>query len=330
MGDDVTPLPIPPSRDDLTWRPATTTDAQALADHTRRIHEVERLEALLAPDFFEWLLDQPGIDPDTDTLVAATADQIVADAGTWLHASDTGARCIVWAETSPGFGDLRPFLLTWCVARATERLGDISADIPRVIRVSAEEHRTGYRDAIEAAGFGSMRSFAAMARSLNELSDPGSPPDTIEVVGWSDDLEESTRIASNESFSDHWGSLPMTEEEFSGFYRTNPTFRPDLSYLAVADGRVVAFCLCEVDDDDNADRDTNDVFIQRVGTIASYRGQGLASHLIGLSMQRAASTGSLDRAALDVDEMSHTNATAVYERLGFETYARSLTYIIAV
>ena len=32
----------------------------------------------------------------------------------------------------------------------------------------------------------------------------------------------------------------------------------------------------------------------------------------------------LDRAALEVDEMSHTDATVVYERLGFETYARSI------
>jgi mycothiol synthase len=322
--------PLPPPREGLTWRPATTADAQALANHNRRIHEVERLEYLQGPDSFEWLLNQPGIDPDTDTLVAEAAGEIVADAGTWLHSSGKGARCIVWAETSPGFEELRPLLLAWCVTRATERLGTVSAEIPRVIRVSAEEHRIGYRDAIAAAGFGSMRSFAAMARPLTELPSQRRLPDTVEVIGWSDDLEQATRIASNDSFADHWGSLPMTQEEFSGFFRASPTFRPDLSYLALTESGVVAFCLCEVDEEDNADRDTNDVFIQRVGTIPAYRGQGLASHLINLSMQQAASTGVLDRAVLDVDEMSHTNATAVYERLGFETYARSLTYIIAV
>ncbi len=37
--------------------------------------------------------------------------------------------------------------------------------------------------------------------------------------------------------------------------------------------------------------------------------------------------GGLDRVALWVDEMSHTNATLVYERLGFKTYGRSLTYV---
>ena len=41
----------------------------------------------------------------------------------------------------------------------------------------------------------------------------------------------------------------------------------------------------------------------------------------------AASAGGFGRSALQVDEMSHTNATLVYERLGFEAYARSLTYI---
>ena len=84
------------------------------------------------------------------------------------------------------------------------------------------------------------------------------------------------------------------------------------------------------DDADNADRETNDVYIHRVGTIRSHRRQGLATHLIIRSMEAAVAAGGLDRAALQVDEMSHTRATLVYERLGFETYARSLTFVKAL
>ena len=118
----------------------------------------------------------------------------------------------------------------------------------------------------------------------------------------------------------------MAPEEFAGFVVESPSFRPDLSFLAVADGRVVSFCISEVDDEDNADRDTDDVYIHRVGTVESHRGMRLASHLIARTMEQAVAAG-LDRAVLEVDEMSHTGATRVYERLGFETYARSINFV---
>ena len=320
-------LPSPPRSPGLTWCPITADDAGALADHTRRVHEAERLDFLPGAGYFRWLLEQPGIDPEHDLLVAVAGDNIVADTGAWLHAGDAGARCIIWAETSPGYEHLKAHLLEWSEARARQRLGTVSSDLARVLRIGVEEHRQAHREAIEAAGFDSPRSFADMARPLSDLPPAPDLIDKIEVFAWSDDLEEATRLASNKSFADHWGSLPMAPAEFSGFFRNSPTFRPDLSFLALEHGEVVSFCLSEVDDEDNADRDTNDVYLQRVGTVRSRRGRRLASHLIVRSMEAAASADGLDRAVLQVDEMSHTNATLVYQRLGFETYSRSLTYV---
>lgn len=323
-------LPDPPILPGIEWRPPVADDAQALADHTRLIHEAERLQYLPGPDFFGWLLEQPGIDSEHDMLVGLLGGRIVADTGTWLHSGENGARCIIWAEASPDHGDLKPFLLEWSEVRARQRLSGMPDDLPRVLRISVEEHRTAQRQAIEAAGFDSPRSFADMARPLTDLPPAPGTPNGIEVVGWSADLEEMTRVASNESFADHWGSVPMNAEEFTGLYAASPGFRGDLSFLALDEGKVVSFCLCEVDEEDNADRDTNDLYIGRVGTIPSHRGQHLAGHLIVRAMEAATQAGGLDRAALDVDEMSHTNATAIYERLGFKTYARSLNYVKAI
>lgn len=323
----MTRLPTPPDAPGIAWRAPTLDDAQGLADHTRLIHQAEQLEYLPGAGFFRWLLAQPGIDPEHDMLVAVAGDSIVADAGTWLHSADTGARCIIWGETSPNYRHLRAYLLQWSEARGRRRLDNEPRDSSRVLRIAVEEHRKAYREAIEAAGFESPRRFADMARSLIDLPPTPAVPSGIEVVAWSDGLEEATRLASNESFADHWGSLPMAPEEFSGFYRDSPIFRPDLSFLALDGGAVVSFCLCEVDEEDNEERATNDAYIQRVGTIRSHRGKRLATHLIVRAMKAAASAGGLDRSALQVDEMSHTNATLMYERLGFETYARSLTYV---
>lgn len=323
-------LPQPPDAPGLIWRPPTINDVSMLADHTLRIHEVERLDFLAGAEFFEWLLAQPGIDPAEDMLVGLVGNNIIADAGTWLHSGDAGARCIIWGEASPGHTNFAGFLLEWAKARAVQRLAALPEQIPKVIRTSVEEHRSEQRAAIEAAGFEDPREFVTMARRLSELPAAPDVPSGIQVVTWSDDLEEAVRLASNTSFADHWGSLPMDAAEFRGFHSENPTFRPDLSFLAIADGSVVSFSLCEVDVEDNKDRATNDVFINRVGTIRSHRGQGLASLLILRSLQAAVSAGGLDRAALDVDGRSHTDATLVYERLGFETLSRALNYTITI
>ena len=320
-------LPIPPESDSVIWRPPSLEDPQALADHMRLVHEAEKLDFLPGLGYFRWLLDQSGIEPRDDMLVAVAGDRIVADTGTWLHSGEAGTRCIIWAEASPGYETLKPFLLKWAEMRGRQRLDKEPPDRPRVIRIAAEEHRKAHREVIEAALFDNPHSFADMARPLTDLPPAPALSPGIEVVAWSDELEESTRIASNKSFAEHWGSLSMTPAEFSGFFRASPTFRPDLSFLAIDKGEVVSFCLSEVDEEDNEERDSNDVYLQRVGTISSHRGQRLATHLIVKAMEAAASVGVLDRAALQVDEMSHTTATVVYQRLGFKTYARSFTYV---
>ncbi|MEE9206339.1 MAG: hypothetical protein V3U50_05080, partial [Acidimicrobiia bacterium] len=243
--------PTPPDDPGIVWRAPTIDDAPGLADHTRLIHHEEELEFLPSAGYFRWLLAQPGIDPERDMLVAVADGSIVADAGTWLHTADTGARCIIWSETSPNYRHLRPYLLEWSETRGRRRLDDEPHDRARVLRIAVEEHRQAYREAIEAADFQYPRRFADMARPLTDLPPAPSLPTGIEVVTWSDDLEETTRLASNESFKDHWGTLPMTPEEFSGFYRDSPTFRPDLSFLALDGETVVSFCLCEVDEEDN-------------------------------------------------------------------------------
>lgn len=306
----------------LTWRALTAADAPGMAAHTRRIHEAERLSFVPGAAFFEWLIDQPGIEP----VVGDHEGQIVADVGTWLHTSDKGARCFVWAEASPGWEHLKAPMFAWVKSRARQRLEECDASLPRVIRTSVEEHRADHVAVVEATGFPMRRSFAEMARPLTDLPPLPALPAGVEVIGWQDELTDLAREASNDSFADHWGSLPMTPEEFSGFVKDNPTFRPDLSFLATEGGRVVSFCFVEVDDEDNADRDTDDLYIHRVGTLQSHRGRSLATHLMIRSMQAGAAAG-LDRAALEVDEMSHTHATRVYERLGFRTYARSINFV---
>jgi ribosomal protein S18 acetylase RimI-like enzyme len=316
-----------PSIAGLTWRAPTPDDADALVSHTKRIDETERLDFVPGPTFYRWVMSQAEFDPATDWRVAVDAEgHIVADGGAWMHVTDQGGRAFVWAEGGPGHHDLEPALLDWATARATEGLEATAAGLARTIRVPSEEHRARHRAVIEAAGFEVGRSFVTMVRPLDGLPQPPPLPSGVSVVAWAPEWVEGARLANNASFADHWGSLPVSPEQWLSHYPESENFRPDLSFLAVAAGEVVAICLCEVDAESNADKGTSEVYIERVGTVRSHRRQRIASHLLTRSMVAARESG-MRAAALEVDETSHTSATEVYRRLGFEVASRNIHYL---
>ena len=317
-------LPVAP---EITWRAPTPADAEALAAHTKRIDEEEKLHFVPGPTFFRWVMNQAEMNPVTDWRVAVDgAGRIVADGGAWIHITDEGGRVFIWSESGPGRHDLEPGVLAWAHQRAIEALGTTPEGLPRSIRLPSEEHRSRHRAVIEAAGFEVGRSFVTMSRSLEDLPEARPLPDGVAVLPWEPGLSEGARLANNASFADHWGSLPVGTEQWRTHYIDSEVFRPDLSYVAVSGGEVVSICLCEVDGEANADKGVAEIYIERVGTIREHRGAGIASHLVVRSMQAAVIAG-LERAVLEVDETSHTGATEVYARLGFEVESRTVHYL---
>jgi mycothiol synthase len=321
-------LPSLPESPGITWRAPTLDDAESLARHTVRIHESDHLEHVPGPDFFRWMMSQDGgIDPVDDFRIAVAEDgEIVADGGCWAQVTDTGARCFLWAEVEQQHDGLLPGLIEWVEARARQRLADRPGGVSAVIRFPVEEHRSHKRAAVAAAGFSTTRSFVIMERDLGDLPDSPRLPDGLRVSTWSPELDDATRICNNEAFADHWGSLPLTAEQWTAILTGTSTFRPDLSFLALDGPRVVAFSLCEVDSEDNETRGVAEVYVNRVATVRGYRRMGLASHLLVRSLEAAAKEG-ITTAVLEVDESSHTNATEVYRRLDFTVRSRSIHYM---
>ncbi len=65
--------------------------------------------------------------------------------------------------------------------------------------------------------------------------------------------------------------------------------------------------------------------MERVGTIPSHQRRGLAAAVVA-SVLRAGAAAGFTRAGLGVDQESTSNATALYERLGFAATRRTLAY----
>jgi ribosomal protein S18 acetylase RimI-like enzyme len=305
----------------LTWRPWHAGDVDALVRHVRRIHEAEGLSQPPGPEMFRWLLGQEEFDPSSDGLVAVDdGGEIRGEAGTWAHITPAGARCFVWADTTPDHAGLRPHLVRWAEDRATVLLAAAPDGTDRVIRTSVEAHRAALAGVFLQAGFRAGRTFVTMRRSLDGLPVTGRAPDGIAVVPWSPGLDESAREASNASFADHWGSLPMSPKTWRGMYRESGTFRPDLSFLAIDGRRVVSLSLV-------AAEGTAEVEVHRVGTVRTHRRRGIAGHLVLRSLHAAAAAGGFERASLDVDESSGSGAVRLYADLGFEIADRSIQYV---
>ncbi len=319
-------LPKPPENN-LTWRPWTLADTGELVKHRERVHASERLEHVDGAESFRWIANQPDFDLAGDSLVGFdTGGEIRAETGVWAHISNEGSRAFIWAHAAPPFTHLRPFLISWGEARARQKLELANPDRDRIIRMGVEEHRGSHRKEIEDAGFVEARSFAVMRRSLTGLPPAPPLPDGVRVQTWSTDVDTLVREVNNESFADHWGSMPISEGAWTASYRDSENFRPSLSLVAMNGDDVVSFCLAEVSEDHTVRTGRAEVYIARVGTRRAHRRGGLASHLVVRTME-AAATATMDIAALDVDESSHTNATAVYSRLGFEVVERSIHYI---
>jgi mycothiol synthase len=247
-----TPLEPPAPPPGLSWRPPTPGDVAALTRHVLRVDGAEHLEHVPGAESFLWLMRQPDFDVATEWIVGFDADgEARAHAAAWTQATDAGSRSFLWFEADPGHEDLKPFLMSW--AEAVGRRGLARGMAPRVLRVPVEEHRAGHRRVVEEAGFEAGRSFALMEVPLAEVPSPGEPPAEITVEAWTPELDEGARLANNEAFADHWGSLPMTAAEWTAGYVESTQFRPDLSFLAVEGDRVVGFCLTEVDEEHATD-----------------------------------------------------------------------------
>lgn len=294
-----------------------------------RIHETEGLHELDGPDFIRWLLGLPSIDLTDDTIGAFAPDgSAIAEVEVMMRGGDGNRRAIVFVNVDPDHVHLEAPLLAWAEERARARLADAPPGAERDIRIIVEEHRDRWRRVVEEAGFREARHFVKMRMPLGSpLPEPPPVPAGIAIVGWSDDLDRGAWTVSNASFADHWGSAEHSWEEWRASYAEDPAaFLPQHSFLAVHADEVVAICLCEHDPENVERTGIREFWVGRVGTAAAWRRRGLGTALILRSLASASAAG-YEQTALSVDEDSQTNATAIYERIGYRVTAREIHYL---
>ena len=317
MGDATKTALPEPEFDGLTWRPPRREDAVAIAalhdacfasDNDYRVVESEVLER------WEW----PGMIPDTDALIGVDdSNEIVVSI--WTIASDT-------AETkwrSFGFDNrihpdhrnnaMREFVLAWWEARSLQRLEGKNDGLPVVLGHFLYSHLTVDIDFLLAHGCEITRYYDELGCDLARPLVEAPIPEGIDVRPLDANRPDGLMV-HNASFSDHWGSQPLSEERWSAGF--NEWHLPEASFVAYDGTEPVAYVSCEAFPHEFEDRGWRHAWIGGVGTLRSHRKRGIASALIVRAMQVMAASG-MEYALLGVDSENPTGAYGVYEDLGF-------------
>lgn len=319
-------LPVPESTAEVTWRAARMGDVDGILDCSREMDAADHPHFVTTREELEEDLGHSYVDLDHDSLVAVGHDGRVLAYGLAVlgPAQDTLVRSILVGGVRPserGAG-LGRRLLAWQEARALQQFAGSEKTLPGWMVVWTDERATATVRLAERHGFHIARYFLELRR---DLSAPvaARPLDGFDIVPFTEDRSGDVRHARNDAFRDHWGSQPTTEENWNEMV-SRSTFRPDLSFLAIApDGDVAGFVLSEVNEEDFGPQGFSSAYIDLVGVPRAFRGRGIAPALLTRTLEAIAAKG-LQKAVLDVDAENPTGALGLYTGVGFSEANRSL------
>ncbi len=312
-------------------RPLTLEDLPAVAALHQRSQRADRVPQVLMLEELEEELDDDHVVFRTDTRAAILDGRLAGYAYTYHLPSDVREeRCYVFGTVDPdarrkGVGAA---LMRWGLERGAAQLRSSGRDLPRFLRTDQKDDVVGAHALFAHVGMQPVRYMEELLRPLTEL--PALPVlEGVTIVPWPEGRDEEIRNEKNLAFADHWGSTPTSAHHWHQLLHGFGS-RLDLSFIAVDDaGVVVAHCVNKRFEADDELLGRSDAWIDSLGTLAQWRGRGIASALIAHSLHAFLAAG-CTHAAIGVDSENPTGAALLYRRLGFEPVLRSITHELVV
>ena len=313
----------------LDYRPLRDTDYDSFASLLNAASIVDgRAQRVVGEELREEFESMP-VDLPVDTLAAWRDDRLVgAVYMVNLRSTVREERCYVFGTVHPddrGKGIGRR-LLEWGLQRGTDLLQSSGNDLPKYLRVDTPRVNTSAIRLFERFGLEPIRYFTDVRADLSEPTPARHALAAgFRIVPWDLARNEEARHAKNAAFMDHWGSTPTPPEwwatQTSGFGS-----RPDWSYFAVdGDDKIIGHLITHRFENDDELLGAKYAWIDNIGTLAEWRGRGVASQLITTALAKYREEG-MQFAALDVDSANPTGAHRLYESLGFRVWREFVHY----
>lgn len=326
-----TELPEPPQNVGLTWRGLSEADLAVFHALAVQLEATDKqlYRSTVAESRDRLVSTGPanmigGFDP---------AGQLRAFAGVRRAPEDEGSVRVFLDGAVEGEYRRRGIgtaLLDWQLARARQLLATSERTVPGRIVANAEE---GLPDAVHmlvARNFRPQRWYFDLRRDLS-LPIPSLELDrSLQIVPWSEDLDEQCRLAHNDAFEVHWGSEPSSPQTWA---EDREFLTPEWSFLALDKSsdraKVVGYLLSGKYEQDWESLGWTEGYIDMLGVRQAWRNRGIATALVAHAMGVYAADG-IEYAAVGVDAAAPSKTYGLFSALDFEAIRSSTMFIIEI
>ena len=310
----------PQHPDIAEWRPATPDDVDAVHEAYRAIDTADHPNYLTNREQVEEELGYSFIDLAEDTLLAVTAEGRVASVGVVMEPprQETLVREFMNGGVHPQFRGrgIGRELLAWQRARGEQKLAASDKPLPGWLVGYADVRAPGRRRLLEAGGFEVVRYFQTMQRDLTEPIPEVAPTGEVRIERYRPEIASAVHAARDDAFRDHWGSQPLSDEQFHGL--TSGTFDAELSFVAFVGEEVAGVLLTDVAEEDWPGQGFTSSYVSTVAVTRPFRRRRIAPALLREVLLASAERG-LEKVVLDVDAENPTGALGLYTGMGFVT-----------
>jgi mycothiol synthase len=302
----------PPAAPGLSWRPLQPVDMPAVAALVEACRSVDGgLPIAMTGAVWERAL---GAAQQASNAAFDASGRLAAYTVAYLDELPREYRGAIVGQVHPAYRGrgIGAFLIGWSTAQAGGMLARCPADRVHVLSIMTESLTKAAAWLYERHGFTQQFAEDVMRRDLSVPLPDAPLPGGITLATWTPALAGQFFDAYQAAFRDRPGSPGWNAEEWIAWAAGDEDFRPDMSLLALHDGRPVGFIVCA------------EAWINQVGVRQEWRGRGIAAALVVEALRRFRAAGT-QQVLLDVN-VDNPSAAWVYARLGFDVVGRRARY----
>lgn len=305
---------------DLRWTPLSKDHTHQWSALTKKVAAADGHEEYYEPELLAEMLSWGDADPQRLTRGVWAGEDLVAftEVGARDEPRYDGlASGFIEGAVLPGWRGqgIGTAMLHWAEPVARDLVAERLPGTDYLLRASGGPDGSPSHQLLADNGYAKVRYFVDMERPL-----PGDPVTASDprVRTITLDLLEETRLAHNDAFRTHWGSGPISAAKWKDF-TSGSNARPDMSKVAVENGRVLAYALC-------TEYDAGELYVELVGTRQEAQGQGLGKAVMSQVIAEARRSSRYHKVQLDVDAENPSNAGRLYQGLGFTALRSSAAF----